>query len=174
MNIFVLDIDPKLAARYHCQKHLVKMILEHCQLLSTAVHFYGERTGKQYDGIYKSTHKNHPSAIWARESRENYEWLIECTAELFERYSAWRGKIHKSQEIFQRLCFYSNIIPSRGLTPFPQAMPDHCKVPGDAVAAYRKYYVMEKERMCEWKDGPVPEWYKLLYEELKGNKDATV
>ena len=28
MNIFVLDRDPELAAKYHCDKHVCKMILE--------------------------------------------------------------------------------------------------------------------------------------------------
>lgn len=36
MNIFVLDRDPYIAASYHCDKHVVKMICEYAQLLSTA------------------------------------------------------------------------------------------------------------------------------------------
>lgn len=36
MNIFVLHQNPYEAARQHCDKHVVKMILEYGQLLSTA------------------------------------------------------------------------------------------------------------------------------------------
>lgn len=36
MNIFVLDRDPRVAAAFHCDKHVVKMIVEYAQLLSTA------------------------------------------------------------------------------------------------------------------------------------------
>lgn len=36
MNIFVLHTDPKIAATMHLDKHVVKMILEYGQLLSTA------------------------------------------------------------------------------------------------------------------------------------------
>ena len=37
MNIFgYLDKDPKRCAEMHCDKHVVKMILEYAQLLSTA------------------------------------------------------------------------------------------------------------------------------------------
>ncbi len=36
MNIFALDIDPRLAAQAHLDRHVVKMILEYAQLLSTA------------------------------------------------------------------------------------------------------------------------------------------
>lgn len=36
MNIFALHRDPKIAAAYHCDRHVVKMIVEYAQLLSTA------------------------------------------------------------------------------------------------------------------------------------------
>lgn len=36
MNIFVLHDEPSLAARDHCDKHVVKMVLEYAQLMSTA------------------------------------------------------------------------------------------------------------------------------------------
>jgi hypothetical protein len=36
MNIFVLHPDPEKSARDHCDKHVVKMILEYGQMLSTA------------------------------------------------------------------------------------------------------------------------------------------
>ena len=73
MNIFVLDTSPKLAAEYHCNKHVVKMIIETAQMLSTA-HDYLE-TG--ISGLYKPTHKNHPCSIWVRQSRENYLWTLD-------------------------------------------------------------------------------------------------
>ena len=70
MNIFYLDRDPHEAARLQCDKHVVKMILETAQLLSTA---HNELDGGQI--AYKTTHKNHPSAVWARKSLDNYLWL---------------------------------------------------------------------------------------------------
>jgi hypothetical protein len=36
MNIFYLDPDPTICAQWHVDKHVVKMILEYAQLLSTA------------------------------------------------------------------------------------------------------------------------------------------
>jgi len=36
VNIFVLDRDPELAAKYHCDKHVVKMILESAQMMCAA------------------------------------------------------------------------------------------------------------------------------------------
>ena len=36
MNIFYLHKDPDICAEYHCDKHVLKMIIEYAQLLSTA------------------------------------------------------------------------------------------------------------------------------------------
>ena len=36
MNIFVLDRNPVIAAQMQCDKHIVKMIVESGQMLSTA------------------------------------------------------------------------------------------------------------------------------------------
>ena len=52
MNIFYLHHDPKLCAQYHVDKHVVKMILETAQLLSTAHWLSGG------EGPYRATHKN--------------------------------------------------------------------------------------------------------------------
>ncbi len=62
MNIFLLDIDWQINATYHVDKHVVKMILESAQLLSTAVRLSG------IDAGYKAAYKNHPCAIWTRQS----------------------------------------------------------------------------------------------------------
>ena len=72
MNIFYLHENPQRCAEMHCDKHVVKMILETAQLLSTAHH---EIDGEPSIECYKATHKNHPSAVWARENRSNYIWL---------------------------------------------------------------------------------------------------
>lgn len=69
MNIFILDTNPKIAAQYHVDKHVVKMILETAQLLCSAHWLNGS------EAPYKLTHKNHPCAIWTRECVENYNWL---------------------------------------------------------------------------------------------------
>ena len=36
MNIFVTDVCPEISARTQCDKHVVKMVLESAQMLSTA------------------------------------------------------------------------------------------------------------------------------------------
>ena len=94
MNVFYLDHDPKTCATYHNDKHCVKMILEYAQLMSTAHRILdGEDVNPL---IYKATHKNHPSAIWARTNGSNYEWLYELFVDLSDEYSYRYGKLHLS------------------------------------------------------------------------------
>ena len=94
MNIFYLHDDPIYCAQMHCDKHVVKMILEYAQLLSTAHH---EIDGTPSIDCYKPTHKNHPSAIWARNSRNNYRWLWWLLYGLQDEYTYRYGKVHATQ-----------------------------------------------------------------------------
>ena len=103
MNIFYLDNDPKVCAQYHVDKHVVKMILETAQLLSTTHWMSGS------EGPYRQTHKNHPSAVWARSNKSNYIWLCELGMELCKEYTHRYGKTHKTQ---QHLEWLSNNIPN--------------------------------------------------------------
>ena len=75
MNIFYLNKDPEIAAQMHCDKHVVKMILESAQMLSTAHRILDGDDIANSKGLYKMTHKNHPCNIWVRKNNENYEWL---------------------------------------------------------------------------------------------------
>ena len=158
MNVFYLDHDPQTCARYHNNKHCVKMILEYAQLLSTAHRILdGEDVNPL---IYKATHKNHPSAIWARANGSNYEWLYELFVDLSDEYSYRYGKLHLSYtKLSDILSIAPKNIPVGLFTQPTPAMPDHCKIPNDSLASYRYYYRTEKHPLANWKDRPVPEWY---------------
>ena len=156
MNIFILSNDPKEAARFCCDKHCVKMILEHCQMLSTALRVH---SNDSIEGVYKQAHLNHPCSKWARETRANYNFLLEMTEELFQEYTRRYGKNHKSYAIFEVCKNHANLIPEGELTSFAQAMPDEYKN-ADAVTAYRTYYLNDKKEFATWKMGNVPNWWK--------------
>ena len=156
MNIFVLDRDPIEAARQHMDKHCVKMILEHTQMLSTAIRIHSNNSVEE---IYKTAHLNHPCTIWTRQNRTNFLWLCEMTEELFKEYTKRYQKSHKSYSIFQSCRDNANFIPGGQLTPFAQAMPDQYK-DSDAVKAYRAYYMGEKKAFAKWKLGNIPDWWK--------------
>ena len=84
MNIFYLDRNPVIAAQMMCDKHVVKMILESAQMLSTAHRVLDGDDRANETGLYKMAHKNHPSTIWVRASSENYRWLWKHFDALFQ------------------------------------------------------------------------------------------
>ena len=138
MNIFYLHPVAQIAATMHCDKHVGKMLIESCQLLATAHHHYGNGANV----TYKPTHKNHPSAVWVRQSVLHYNYLVDLAcglgAEFYKRY----GKRHKSHEVLVAELLLApkdmHNIPYRWQTP-PLAMPDAYKS-DNALASYRRYY----------------------------------
>ena len=158
MNIFYLDNHPDDAAEMHCDKHCVKMILEYAQMLSTA---HRELDGNVPDILYKSTHKNHPSTIWTRSSKQHYDWLFRLFRMLSAEYTLRYGKIHKTWEKLGKILETSpkNIVENGWIDP-PQCMPDHCKKT-DTIDAYRNYYLTEKASFSTWNYSKQPTWWVL-------------
>ena len=137
MNIFVVDKDPWVAAQMLCDRHVVKMILESAQMLSTVMHKNGD------PGPIRPTHHNHPCTVWAGASFDNYLWLCAHFDGLLIEYTKSYNKIHAYQVHLDTLYKYGLKLPEKGLTPFAQAMPEQYKNP-DAVKAYRDYYCGDK------------------------------
>ena len=152
MNIFYLNKDPKLCAQQHVDKHVIKMILESAQLLSTAhrvldgvetigVSASGRKKtawklNNSYDDIlYSATHINHPSAIWARYGFENYQWLHSLLVELCKEYTYRYGKIHKCEKIglVDKLQYAPFNISTKLFTEPTPAMPEDYIVKGDSI-----------------------------------------
>lgn len=108
--------------------------------------------------LYKPTHVNHPSAIWVRQSENNYRWLYEHFKALCEEYTYRYGKIHRTEEKMSNvLCLIPANIPYNvDFTPPPLCMPDDCKVIGDNVESYRNYYNIHKNQISHWKQRPQP------------------
>ena len=93
MNIFFLNKDPVLAARAQCDKHVVKMVLETTQMLSTAAIRNGRRA------IYQSAYPNHPMTKWVGNTKDNYMWAYEHAVALSKEYTARYGKFHACHKI---------------------------------------------------------------------------
>jgi hypothetical protein len=163
MNIFALDKDPVKAARYHCDKHVVKMITETVQLLSTAISKRG------YKGCYRMTHKNHPCTLWLDESLGNFRWTVKLLEALHKQYQIRYGKHkeHKSYLSFKawepdmnevlNIIYYQTGMKYKR-TAFVQCMDEQyrCK---DPVIAYRNYYRGAKSHIASWKVVGKPDWY---------------
>lgn len=180
MNIFFLSKNPKKCARMHCDKHVVKMILETCQMLWTAFHLTGKGDWKStVPGsikIYKPTHKNHPTAIWIRSSPNNFKWAVSLASELCLEYHRRYGKIHACSMM---VIWFKYNTPTcdetiqiknqcktnypKSCTPPPLAMPQeyHRK---DLVKSYRAYYAGEKSSIAKWKfESDIPEFMRTSY-----------
>ena len=152
MNIFVLDSDIDRCAQYHCDQHVVKMILESVQMLCTALNKKGFSTP------YKSTHIKHPCVLWVEQSYGNFAWLKNLALALNAeyRFRFEKASDHNSIFVLNEIsnCEYQN----EGLTEFAQAMPNRYKIPGDAVKAYRQFYLGEKMDFARWTKRSVPQW----------------
>lgn len=148
MNIFVLDENPVLAAQYHCDKHVVKMVLETAQILSTVSGL----------GPYKPTHHKHPCVLWAGTSQQNFNWLVELGLALGAEYTYRYDKVHKSEAVI-RICSEYDELPDTGLTVFKQCMPLHLIQYKDPVGGYRNYYMKAKRHFCTWKRRSKPDWW---------------
>jgi hypothetical protein len=183
MNIFFLDADPSMCAKMHNNSHTIKMILEYCQLLSTAHRVLDgvltiqktstNRNIKRYvlhdernEMLYSATHINHPSAVWVRQSAGNYSWLTNLLVELCSEYTYRYGKVHKSQQI-GLVKLLHNIHPINiPMSPFTEptcAMPDEVKIQNDSISSYRNYYNLNKTHLASWKgkvnSRSTPFWY---------------
>lgn len=152
MNIFVLDKNIDKCAQYHCDQHVVKMILESVQMLCTALNKKGIATP------YKSTHIKHPCVLWVEQSFDNFSWL-KCLAIALNneyRYRFEKELDHKSISVLHKIAGY--YYENQGLTEFAQAMPEKYKVPGDPVKAYRQFYLGEKMAFAKWTKRSIPDW----------------
>lgn len=177
MNIFVLSLNPYVCALYHCDKHVVKMILEYAQILSTAHRVLdgvqvemlsdsGRRLKRwihrcEYMDklLYKSTHTKHPCVQWVLEGSENYMWLYSLMIHLMCEYRIRYGRVHLTEKKLSGVLFNipENIRRTDKMTKPALAMPDEYKCE-DVVLSYRLFYKYSKVRFAVWKDEGYPWW----------------
>jgi hypothetical protein len=182
MNIFAIESSPIDCAKSMVDKHVVKMILETAQLLSTAHRILDGQMveGKKMvagslpvrwrkfkkwklpdereDILYSATHINHPSAVWCRLSNNNYNWLYAHFLALLDEYTFRYGKVHKCASLVDALRSPPHNIAVGYLTPVTPAMPEEYKVSGNTVESYRNYYRVAKARMHKWTKREPPAW----------------
>ncbi len=188
MNIFYLHENPIENAKSHIDKHIVKMPVEYAQLLSTAHRLLdGEMyLGKTANGrnikrwrldderedfLYKASHINHPSAIWVRESIENYYQMYKLYMATLAEFTNRYDKIHGASKPSIYLMRPPLNIPCVKGTEIPQCMPDYCKVEGDSISAYRNYYINEKKQFATWKNKEIPTWFMKM---TQNQQDTTI
>lgn len=181
MNIFYLHNDPKVCAEMHVSKHVTKMCIEYCQLMSTAHRIldgtpYTDLTtnGRRIQRwrmndpvaeqtLYKASHANHPSAVWTRQSSTNYYWLFNLWSNLMKEYTYRYGKSHASERLHNYLYLCPSNIAEGPFTEPTPAMDEKYKVPNNSLESYRKYYREGKKHLAKWSgkinSRPVPNWF---------------
>lgn len=185
MNIFVLDTSPVLAAQYQCDKHVVKMIVESAQMLSTAhrlldgsmrvIEKINPKTGKARRSkiwqlkaplesqLYAVAHPGHPSTKWTMESMANYLWHYEHFCALCDEYTLRYGKKHATDTKLRFVLDEAPAnIPDVEMTPFKLAMMSNpeCMDSTDPVGSYRKFYQTKQARFkMVWTNRPKPDWF---------------
>lgn len=166
MNIFYLDPDPETCARYHCDKHVVKMILETAMILSTVCRV---KFGMTDHILYQASYVNHPCTRWAMERYGNFRWLKRLGLALCDEYNYRYGKIHKSRQVIEACMMplnFAEVYPndpfgSFEITERPQCMPETYK-DFDPMLAYRNYYLGEKTYMLKYTKRHVPDWINSM------------
>jgi hypothetical protein len=187
MNIFYLHRDAKQCAEMHNDKHVVKMILEYAQLLSTAHRILdgklvegvskSGRKAKRYELpddrdaiLYTATHANHPSAVWARSDEVHYRWLFSLWIHLMDEYTYRYDKVHASARLIEGLNKAPTNIKCEGeFTEPPPAMPEHYRVPGNSIQSYHNYYAGDKAKMSRWTNRHMPLWFADAINSLYGD-----
>ena len=156
MNIFYLHSDPIVSASVMYNKHVVKMILETAQLLSTAHHHYGS------DAPYKSTHINHPSTVWARTNTANYRWLYDHFIALCTEYEARYNKTHLSYTKCADALEHPPVgMPeSDTISLMPSCMEDEYKISDDPIQNYRNYYINGKSHIANSDEKVIKSFYE--------------
>ena len=165
MNIFVTDPDPVVSAQVLPDKHIVKMPLETCQMLSIVASpewGYNLGTLPKLDGTpyktAKGAFRNHPCTIWAQ---QNFTWLILHGLALCDEYTHRYGKRHSCQSTIEHA---DTIFPRQDSDPteFVFAGPDEFKYDDtiDIFTKYKRYifskgwsrdnYLRDPSRRPEW------------------------
>lgn len=151
MNVFYLHSNPCECARMHCLVHQNKMIVEYAQLMSTAHRLLDGDDAPE--GLYKATHKNHPSAIWLRQCVDNYNYVLELWLELCTLYEQRTGKEHATYtKLAELLIDHPRNMSLGAFSEPPQCVTDEYKGKY-TVQAYRSYM---RSKLAEWQSRDKP------------------
>lgn len=170
MNIFVLDQDPALCARYHNDRHVSRMILDCAQLLSTAhLMLDGRRVAEKRVPIVERPHfVNHPCARWVRQCRANYFWTVQLMVSLGAQYAMRTGKINELDKFSEKyMAAWPYNITLDEQTEFACVVPVQCER-RTVVDSYRAYYFEEKQDQAVWTMVGAPDWWCRL----RGDKEV--
>lgn len=168
MNIFVVSCCPIESAQQLPDKHVNKMPLECCQMISVIYShwYYNWGTIPKKDGTPYKTEKGafrkHPCTIWASERYENLAWLIQHGLALCEEFKFRFNKEHGTyktlkycEDIF-KLKTGCNLDIWREVKSFTRAMPNELKFDNsiDTIESYRRYVISKEWTLDNYLKAP--------------------
>ena len=162
MNLFILDLNPKISAQYHVDKHIVKMPTETAQMISFIYHSeFWESEIPDFIMNFSRSHYAHPCTIWMRESLSNFIYSCQIGIELYQEYQYRYNQPDKHKRAISIFEFAINNppnLPNLGLTKFAQAMePDFIQTPCP-IENYRMYYRIAKKHLHRWTKREKPQF----------------
>lgn len=178
MNIFVLDTDPAICAKLHCNAHVVSQQKESAQILCSAINLH---TGEAVAPYATVNPPNHPCINWARESIENFMWVADLGLRLCDEYEYRYGKqaqvrkpsaIRILQDAGLPPTLKSVILwclnncprfPHVPMTPHCLCMPDYCVQDDLPVQSYINCYIdkFEHGQKMQYTGRPTPDWLEV-------------
>lgn len=189
MNIFYLSENPKKAAEYHCDSHVVKMPVESVQMLVTSRIMNGDISeeevkecaaymtklhshpnlpsiGQGYSDLYKTHYtprmRNHPCSTWVRECYKGFAYVEALLYALGEEYTKRYGRRHKSVVFYESLPKAKLKSRRRKSLPVPLAVGDNVRYPQQPVKTYREFYKADKASFAKWAYTSPPYWWSSM------------
>lgn len=173
MNIFVLHPNPVASAKMQCDRHAVKMVTEQAQMLCFA-HLVANKDKRWVERniTFKLNkgHAKHPCTLWLMEDERNYAWGYRYLLAMLNEYEFRYGGLSRGK--------YANIvsmvdalarIPGSKVSALSVKREPHDFVlamnrapecySDDAVEAYRRYYIVNKQGFATWKGRMPPSWF---------------
>lgn len=172
VNLFYLDHNPKLCAQYYCDKHVVKILVEICQILSQIHHEIGNKNPpyKKCRGISYSLN----TYVWAKESINNYKYCTDLATALLQEYKfRYNNKDHKSEKALNWLKKNIPPINKKKLTKFKltKNIEIYSEFYDDIVIASRIIYVDFKCKKDKWTKREIPDWFPKLKNDTYKKKE---
>ena len=163
VNLFYLDHNPKKCAKYYCNKHVIKILVEICQILSQIHHEIGNKNPpyKKCRGISL----NLSTYVWAKESIGNYNYCVQLALELLKEYKyRYNNKNHKSEKAI--IWLKNNLPPIKKKIRTKFKLSNNVSIYNefynDVVLASRLIYVDFKCKNDNWSIRDKPSWFDEL------------
>ncbi len=175
VNLFYLDKDPKKCARYYCDKHVNKILIEIGQILSQIHHYIGNNPPYK---LCKAISPNLKPLKWASHSISNYLYCCELGENLIKEYKFRYNKdSHKCEKVIKWL---KENIPKniknkkRSKFKLTDNVSIYARYYKDPVEASRLMYVDFKCKNDKWTKRGKPKWFNSLKKKSEKEKDKLI